>query len=135
MDEIKNEGAPASNIAPGTEGATHTGAIEPHSEAANALPNGGASGVSNEGIAQAVQQTIHTNEPNVHETGIPMTAERISVDENPLPKGQHPNDVKFKVKYAKDFKGEKTLPEGSVQVISKESADKFTKLGFGSIIK
>lgn len=120
------------NIAPGTEGAAHTGLIEPHSEAANELPNGGASGVNRESLLP----TISTAHPNVLETNIPMTAERISVDENtPLPKSQNPNDVKFKVKYGASYKGEKTLPEGSVQIVSKESAEHFTKIGIGSVIK
>lgn len=69
------------------------------------------------------------------ELGTYMTSEAISTDENPLPKSQHPNDVKFKVKYKGNFEGEKTMPEGSTQVVSKESAEHFTKLGMGSVIK
>lgn len=69
------------------------------------------------------------------ELDINMTSEAISTDENPLPKTQHPNDVKFKVKYKGNYEGEKTMAEGSVQVVSKESAEHFTKLGLGSVIK
>lgn len=135
-DQPKKPATPAANVAPGTEGAPHTGQIEPHSPAANALPNAGASGVSHETVAESVQTTVSTKEPNVLETNIPMTAERISVDENqPLPKSQNKNDVKFKVKYGKDYKGVKKMPEGSVQIVSKELADKFISLGIGSIIK
>lgn len=74
-------------------------------------------------------------EQNPLELGITMTSEAISTDENPLPKASHPNDVKFKVKYKGNFEGEKTMPEGSVQVVSKESAEHFAKLGIGSVIK
>lgn len=146
-EEVKTEAktpegtkVPASNVAPGTENAPHTGLIEPHSPAANALPNAGASGVSHEQVAgAAVQSTIapySSAEPNVLETNIPITAERISVDENAqLPKTQHPNDVKFKVNYPSDWKGEKSMPQGSVQVVSKESAEYFQSLKIGKIIK
>lgn len=47
---------------------------------------------------------------------------------------KNPNDVKFKVAYAADFKGEKTLPEGETIVASKESAEHFASLGMGSIV-
>lgn len=47
---------------------------------------------------------------------------------------KNPNDVKFKVAYAEDFKGEKTLPEGETIVASKESAEHFASLGMGSIV-
>jgi hypothetical protein len=119
----QNENIPGSDI--GTEDVTSA-----------EKQNEGASGSATTDIAAGFQQTISTAESSVTESGmLTATGERISVDDNPLSKAQHPNDVKFKVKYAKDFKGDKTLPEGSVQIISKESADKFTKLGFGNIIK
>lgn len=47
---------------------------------------------------------------------------------------KNPNDVQFKVEYAKDFKGEKTLPEGETITASKESAEHFASLGMGSIV-
>ena len=47
---------------------------------------------------------------------------------------KNPNDVNFKVAYAADFKGEKTLPEGETIVASKESAEHFASLGMGSIV-
>ena len=47
---------------------------------------------------------------------------------------KNPNDVKFKVEYSKDFKGEKSLPEGDTITVSKESAEHFTALGFGSVV-
>lgn len=121
--------SPAENIEPGTEGAQHTGLMEPHSPAANSLPNAGASGI----IKPADQ--IRTNEPNVLETNIPMSSNPIVDETTPLPPYQNPNDVKFKVKYSAGFKGQKTMPEGSIQIISKESAAHFTKIGIGSVIK
>jgi hypothetical protein len=42
----------------------------------------------------------------------------------------HPNDVIFVVKYPKDYKGAKTMPEGET-VVSKELAEQFTGLGIG----
>lgn len=47
---------------------------------------------------------------------------------------KNPNDVKFKVKYAANFQGEKTLPEGDTITASKESAEHFASLGMGSIV-
>lgn len=47
---------------------------------------------------------------------------------------KNPNDVQFKVEYAKDFNGEKTLPEGETITASKESAEHFASLGMGSIV-
>ena len=47
----------------------------------------------------------------------------------------NPNDVKFKVKYQKDFAGIKRHTEGSVLIISKESAEMFQEKGIGQIIK
>ena len=43
-------------------------------------------------------------------------------------------DVEFDVKYPKDYKGEKYMPEGVV-TISKESAAQFTKLGIGQVVE
>lgn len=134
MEDIKNEGAPASTVTPGAEGVQQTGAAEQQSPLAEVSPDNTPKEPS-AAVSPHVLQTISTTEPSVHETGIPMTAERISVDENPLPQHQHPNDVRFKVKYRKDFDGAKSLPEGSIQVVAKESAEHFTKLGMGSIIK
>jgi len=90
--------------------------------AENALLNGGA-------------DTVSTNEPNVLETNIPMSSTPIVDERTALPPTQNPNDVKFKVKYDSSFKGAKTLPEGSIQVVSKESAEHFTKLGIGKVVK
>lgn len=50
---------------------------------------------------------------------------------NPL---AHANDVTFNVKYGKDYKGEKLMPEGNV-VVSKESAAHFESLGIGKIVR
>ena len=47
----------------------------------------------------------------------------------------NPNDVNFKVKYKKDFKGVKRHIEGSVLIISKESAEMFEEKGIGHILK
>lgn len=44
----------------------------------------------------------------------------------------NPNDVLFNVKYPKDWKKEKSMPEGVV-VVSRETADHFTSLGIGKI--
>jgi hypothetical protein len=86
-------------------------------------------------LIQTGAEVISTNEPNVLDTGLEITTENISTDSNALPVKGHPNDVRFKVKYGKDFKGEKTLEDGSVHVVSKESAEQFSKAGIGSVIK
>lgn len=44
------------------------------------------------------------------------------------------NDVDFEVKYSKDFKGERHMPEGPV-VLSKEVAAQFAALGIGQIVE
>lgn len=46
----------------------------------------------------------------------------------------HPNDVKFNVSYPKSYKGDQHMPEGIV-VVSSETAEQFTKLGIGKIVK
>lgn len=46
----------------------------------------------------------------------------------------HPNDVQFKVEYPSDYQGKKNMPEGIV-IISKESAEQFTKAGIGRIVE
>jgi hypothetical protein len=46
----------------------------------------------------------------------------------------HPNDVQFKVEYSADYKGVKNMPEGIV-IISKESAEQFTKAGIGHVVE
>lgn len=71
------------------------------------------------------------NTPEFGEVGA-VTVEIISRGEAPT--STHPNDVFFKVKYPKDWEGEKTMPEGVV-VVSKESAEHFASLGIGSIVK
>lgn len=47
---------------------------------------------------------------------------------------KNPNDVNFDVKYPKDYKGPRLMPEGVV-TISKESAEQFTKLGIGKVVE
>ena len=96
--------------------------------------NGGESKLPEEPLLQTSGSVVNTTEPNVLETEFPVTSERISTDGNYVPKA-HSNDVRFKVKYAKDFKGDKNFEEGSIQVVSKESGEHFAKLGMGSIIK
>lgn len=120
---------PASNIEPGTEGAPHTGLVEPHSPAANALPKGGASGVVKNDAA------VGSNAQEPLDIGVHATSERITSNHSPLPKNSNPNDVRFKVAYPKDWKGARDMKDGSVQVVSKESAEHFTKIGIGSVIK
>ena len=58
-----------------------------------------------------------------------VTVENISTN---IPAYTNPNDVLFNVKYPKDWKKEKTMPEGVV-VVSRETADHFTSLGIGKI--
>jgi hypothetical protein len=86
-------------------------------------------------LLQTSASVVSTSEPNVLETEIPMTSERISSDGNAATAKRHPNDVRFKVKYSKNFEGEKNFEDGSIQVVSKESGEHFAKLGMGSIIK
>jgi hypothetical protein len=62
-----------------------------------------------------------------------VTVENFSTTEEP--RTTHPNDVRFKVSYPKNWEGEKPLPEGSIQIVSKESAEHFTSLKFGRVIK
>ena len=59
--------------------------------------------------------------------------ESISSDPNPTVILVNPNDVNFRVKYKKDYPGEKTMPEGLV-VISKESAEHFEAIGIGKTV-
>lgn len=44
----------------------------------------------------------------------------------------NPANVTFNVKYPKEYKGPKHMPEGPV-VVSKETAEHFVKLGIGNI--
>ena len=61
-----------------------------------------------------------------------VTVEDLSTDGQS--KVTNPNDVYFRVKYPKDWQGEKAMPE-DVVIISKESAEHFTSIGIGKIIK
>jgi hypothetical protein len=47
---------------------------------------------------------------------------------------KNPGDVEFEVKYPKDYKGVKHMPEGAV-TISKESAEQFTAMGIGKVVE
>lgn len=61
--------------------------------------------------------------------------EAISTDPNvALPKLVNANDVHFNVKYPKEYKGEKLMPEGNM-IVSKESAAHFENIGIGKIVK
>lgn len=64
-------------------------------------------------------------------TGAAATVQVISVT-GPAP-FKNPGDVDFDVKYPEDYKGAKYMPEGVV-IISKESAEQFTKLGIGKVV-
>lgn len=60
-----------------------------------------------------------------------------AISSNPnvaLPNLVNKNDVVFAVKYGKDYKGDRFMPEGNV-VVSKESAAHFESIGIGKIIK
>ncbi len=122
MEPIKE-----TNVAPGTEGAPHTGLVEPHSPAAEALANHGASGVISS-PSDPSTRTVGTS-PVIAEAVINATSEMVA-ESNPLPKSQHPNDVKFKV-----GKATGAWAKDSVQIVSKESAEQFEKGGLGKIVK
>jgi hypothetical protein len=82
----------------------------------------------NESAAAAVAHTIE-NSLNV---GVSGTVQAISsghpeVDEN---KGL----TKVKVKYPKDFKGQKFFADGDEKFVSKECADQFVEAGIAKII-
>lgn len=77
------------------------------------------------------QETANKQEATISNLGIETTIQNMSRgDKTP----NNPGDVKFKVKYSKDYKGKKLMPEGEV-IISKESADHFVSLGIGSIVE
>lgn len=97
-------------------------ALQP-SETDDELSNSGASGLEDANV---------TNELDLNHL---MTAESISVDNNAPVKPSHPNDVIFKVKYPSNWEGEKTMQEGSVHVVSKESAAHFISVKIGNIVK
>lgn len=61
-------------------------------------------------------------------------ATSTAISSEPVPVKHHPNDVWFKIKYPKDYKGPKEMPEGKVIVVSKETADHFKKVGIGAIV-
>lgn len=91
--------------------------------------------------ASEINSTPTENVVGVENTGVVSlemgiaTMESISTDNNVvLPVLAHPNDVNFNVKYSKDYKGEKEMPEGNV-IISKESAAYFESLGIGKTVK
>lgn len=44
-------------------------------------------------------------------------------------------DVLFRIKYSDDFKGKKTFKDGDETIMSKETAEIFTKRGMGEIVK
>lgn len=62
------------------------------------------------------------------------TTEAISSDPSAVSAITNPNDVTFTVKYGKDYKGDKVMPEGNV-IVSKESAAHFESLGIGKTVK
>ena len=61
-----------------------------------------------------------------------VTVENFSIGS--APESTNTNDVYFRVKYPKEWKGEKLMPE-DVIVVSKESAEHFTSIGIGKIVK
>lgn len=73
------------------------------------------------------------------------------VDEAPLPEDvvgvvtpvltmgdgiyKNPGDVEFVVDYPKNYEGQKNMEQGSIHIVSRESAEHFVKLGIGKIKK
>jgi hypothetical protein len=109
----------------------NTGEDEKQVEATTEGVTAGSATDSNEPEKVVAQVVV---EPT--ELPIKATAERISTEDDVKgAKNQHPNDVKFKVKYSKDFKGKKLFEDGCIQIVSKESAEHFIKLGMGIIVK
>jgi hypothetical protein len=82
-------------------------------------------------MEQELNQPDSSAQPQEMEVGT-ATVERISIG---TPNPPNPNDVQFFVKYPKNWTGEKTMPEGSVQIVSRESADYFVSLKIGNIIQ
>lgn len=78
---------------------------------------------------------VKTTALKVEPTELPLKATVEDLSTEYAEAASHPNDVKFKVKYSKDFKGDRHFKEGDVQVVSKESAEHFTKLGMGAVVK
>ncbi len=60
-----------------------------------------------------------------------ITTDSIKVEVK-LPEGK--NTITFICEYAKDFKGEKTMLEGSVHEVSVDVAELFVSKGYGKIV-
>lgn len=90
-----------------------------------------------EEIKTPVAQTVATGEIKKEEVTRPIAeaqpiATSVSMSITGHKAGSHPNDVVFEVKYAKDYKGTKAMPEGET-VVSRELAEQFTQLGIGKV--
>jgi hypothetical protein len=78
--------------------------------------------------------------PEIPEAPVVATAAPVGNTAVIMPISNHgtfknPGDVNFKVHYPDSYKGERNMEQGSVHVVSQESADHFTKLGIGKIVK
>jgi hypothetical protein len=80
-----------------------------------------------------MEQVIPTLEIEPQNLEILTTGVQILSESQPhMP--QNPNDVNFKVSYPKEYKGAKEMAEGSIQVVSKETAEHFVNLKIGKIV-
>jgi hypothetical protein len=107
------QNVPKEFIAPGTENAPHTGLVEPGSPASQATLMGHDKALEIANMANIEAISTGSSDSALHPN-------------------QHPNDVKVKFNASGNKHGFET---GSVQVVSKESAQHFEKLGIASTVK
>lgn len=145
MPAVTNTPANApQNSGPGTNPAVASSASPAEENIATAAAENGMPGVNSAAVAGAVKTPL-LNEDKVISSAatanngiMPLDIVHANMERMSTPAVApfvNPGDVKFKVNYGADYKGAKEMPEGSVQVVSKESAAHFEKLGIGSIIK
>lgn len=83
-------------------------------------------------------ETVQTVEKPVTQASNPVVrtaSVQGSVTVEQAPVFKNPNDVSFKVDYPASYKGGKHMEQGSVHVVSRETAEQFEQLGIGKIVK
>jgi hypothetical protein len=80
-------------------------------------------------------QTAPVEKPVTSNPVVRTVSSQGSVTVEQAPVFKNPNDVSFIVDYPAGYKGAKNMEQGSVHVVSKETAEQFEQLGIGKIVK
>ena len=83
-------------------------------------------------IKNQVDDVVEVDEDSLPDDVVEVATPVLTVSDGIY---KNSGDVEFVVDYPKNYEGQKNMEQGSIHIVSRESAEHFVKLGIGKIKK